>query len=91
MVTIKLHLDAKLCPMRTTVDLEDDVAAAIERIRKEGSIGLSEAVNRLVRAGLMASEGGSAPFVQRSEPMGLKVDVTNVAEALEALEGPSAR
>ncbi len=76
--------------MRTTIDLEDDVAAAIERLRKEGSIGLSEAVNRLVRAGLIATRSGSGPFEQRTQPMGLKIDVTNVAEALEALEGPSA-
>lgn len=78
-------------PVRTTIDLEDDVAAAIERLRKEGSIGLSEAVNRLVRAGLMATSSGAAPFEQRTRPIGLKLDVTNVAEALEALEGPPAR
>ncbi len=77
--------------MRTTVDFEDDVAAAIERIRKEASIGLSEAVNRLVRAGLMAVGNERPPFKQRSQDVGLKIDVTNVAEALEALEGPSAR
>ena len=76
--------------MRTTIDLENDVAAAIERLRKEGSIGLSEAVNRLVRAGLIAMRSASAPFEQRTQPMGLKIDVTNVAEALEALEGPYA-
>ena len=77
--------------MRTTVDLEDDVAAAIDRLRKEGSIGLSEAVNRLVRAGLMAVGTERHRFEQRTQDVGLKIDVTNVAEALEALEGPSTR
>ena len=77
--------------MRTTVDLDDDVAAAIARLRKEGSIGLSEAVNRLVRAGLMAGGAERPRFEQRAHDIGLKIDVTNVAEALEALEGPSAR
>lgn len=38
--------------MRTTVSLADDVAAAVQRLRKERSIGLSEAVNELIRAGL---------------------------------------
>ena len=37
--------------MRTTVTLDEDVAAAIERVRRERSIGLSEAVNTLVRPG----------------------------------------
>lgn len=54
-------------------------------------MGLSEAVNRLVRAGLMAVERQGPRFEQRAQDVGLKIDVTNVAEALEALEGPSAR
>ncbi len=77
--------------MRTTVVLEDDVAAAVERLRREGSIGLSEAVNRLVRAGLVAAGREPRRFEQVAQPVGLKVDVTNVADALEALEGPSTR
>ncbi len=54
-------------------------------------MGLSEAVNRLVRAGLVVTSRTSAPFEQRTHPLGLKLDVTNVAEALDALEGPSGR
>ena len=78
--------------MRTTVTLEPDVAAAVDHLRKERSIGLSEAVNELVRAGLAAGNRQPARrFVQRSEPIGLKIDVTNVAEAIELLEGPAAR
>lgn len=77
--------------MRTTVVLDDDIAAAIERIRREASIGLSEAVNRLVRAGLVAESRERQPFIQRTQSMGLRIDVGNVADALETLEGPSAR
>lgn len=39
--------------MRTTITL-DDVVAAIERLRREERIGVSEAANRLIRAGLVA-------------------------------------
>jgi metal-responsive CopG/Arc/MetJ family transcriptional regulator len=38
--------------MRVTVTFADDVAAELQRLRREHSISLSEAVNRLVRAGL---------------------------------------
>jgi DNA-binding transcriptional LysR family regulator len=38
--------------MRTTLSLDDDVAAAVQRLREERNLGLSEAVNELVRAGL---------------------------------------
>jgi hypothetical protein len=38
--------------MRTTVSLDDDVGAAVQRLRVERNIGLSEAVNELARAGL---------------------------------------
>jgi metal-responsive CopG/Arc/MetJ family transcriptional regulator len=76
--------------MRTTVTLDDDVAAAIERLRRDRSIGLSEAINELIRAGLTVKRPRK-PFHQQSANIGFMVDVTNVAEALELLEGPAAR
>jgi hypothetical protein len=76
--------------MRTTVVLADDVAAAVARLRRERDLGLSEAVNELIRAGLAAKPGGK-PFRQRARRMGARLDLTNVAEAVELLEGPSHR
>ena len=74
--------------MRTTVNLDDDVAAAVERLRRERSLGLSEAINELIRAGLTVKRPRK-PFRQQSEHIGFKVDITNVAEALEQLEVPA--
>lgn len=77
--------------MRTTVNLDDDVAAAVQRLRDERRLGLSEAVNELARAGLASTSPRRHRFKQRTADLGLRVDVTNVAEALERLEGPRAR
>ena len=76
--------------MRTTVTLADDVAAAVDRVRRERSVGVSEAVNDLIRQVLISERPEKEPFVQKTYPMGLKVDVTNIARALEEIEGPSA-
>jgi len=76
--------------MRTTVVLDDDVAGAVEQLRRERSAGLSEVINDLIRAGLMSGRPPKA-FQQRSEPIGIRIDVANVAEALDLLEGPTAR
>ena len=76
--------------MRTTVTLADDVAQAIERVRRERSIGVSQAVNELIRAGL-ARKPAREPFVQRTAPLGLRVDVTNTWDAIESLDGPDTR
>lgn len=76
--------------MRTTVTLADDVAAAVEKLRRERSIGLSEAVNDLVRAGLVENDAAHTPFRQRSHDLGHGIDYANVTEALETLEGPAA-
>lgn len=76
--------------MRTTVTLADDVAAAVEKLRRERSIGLSEAVNDLVRAGLIERAAVHTPFRQKAHDLGRGIDYSNVAEALETLEGPSA-
>jgi len=76
--------------MRTTIDLEPDVLAAVEELQRTRHLGRSEAVNELVRVGAMASRPPE-PFVQRTTSIGVRVDVSNVAEALEALEGPAHR
>ena len=75
--------------MRTTITLSDDVAAAVEKVRRERSIGLSEAVNDLVRAGLITQRTGS-PFRQTAHDLGPGIDFSNIADALETLEGPAA-
>jgi Arc/MetJ family transcription regulator len=74
--------------MRTTVNLDDDVAAAIGRLRQESGLGVSEAVNQLARAG-MRSRPKRARYRQRSARIGLTIDVSNIAEALEVLDGPA--
>jgi hypothetical protein len=76
--------------MRTTVSLDADVAAAVEQLRRERGIGLSDAVNELVRAGLRLPTQRST-FQQRTAKLGLRLDVSNVAEALDMLDGPAAR
>lgn len=76
--------------MRTTVDLDDDVQAAVDQLRRSKHLGLSQAVNELARGG-MSRRPSSRPFRQRSQPIGLTVDVTNVADALDLLDGPDVR
>jgi len=75
--------------VRTTVTLAGDVAAAVERLRRERSIGISEAVDELVRRGLVGSQP-PRPFVQTTHDLGRGTDATNVAEAIETLDGPTA-
>jgi hypothetical protein len=77
--------------VRTTLTLADDVAAAVERMRRERSIGISEAVNELVRAGLANQQKPSVPFRQKTYDLGVGIDVSNVAEAIETLDGPTSR
>ena len=76
--------------MRTTVTLADDVAAAVRRLRQERNLGLSEALNELARAG-MRRRPERRPFRQRSRAIGISIDVTDVADALEQLDGPTQR
>ncbi len=75
--------------MRTTITLADDVAASIEKLRRERDLGLSDAVNDLVRAGLAAKQPQRV-FRQETHDLGPGVDFSNVGEAIETLDGPSA-
>ncbi len=77
--------------MRTTVNLADDVAAGVEKLRRERGIGFSEALNDLVRAGFLPREP-RRPFRQKTYSMGpARIDCSNVAEAIDHLEGSLAR
>lgn len=71
--------------MRTTVEFDDDAAKAVDALRRERGLGVSEAVNTLIRQGLLPRPPVE-PFRQISYPLGLRIDVANVAEALELLE-----
>lgn len=74
--------------MRTTIRLDPDVLQAAEELRREQHIGLSEAVNHLARAGLPRTHK-QQPFRQRTRALDLRVDVSNIADALEQLDdGP---
>ncbi len=76
--------------MRTTITFDADVAEAIDQARREGHIGVSAAVNSLVRRGLVATRERE-PFVQRTSEGHPRMDLTNVSDVLDVLEGPAAR
>lgn len=72
--------------MRTTVVIDSDVAAEIERLRREG-MGISEALNLLARRGMARGASSDAgTYRHRTSRLGLKVDVTNIADVLDLLD-----
>ncbi len=79
--------------MRTTVNLDDDVAAAVKQIRRRRGLGLSEAVNELARAGMTSQHPATVRerIQLDTRALDLRVDVSNVAEALDIAERSPAR
>jgi hypothetical protein len=79
--------------MRTTLTLDDDVAAAIERRRRELNHTLKQEVNDLIRAGLAREEDRDAEPQRplfRVQPLDvgeLLIDIDDVSEALDIAEG----
>jgi hypothetical protein len=76
--------------MRTTIELDPDTAQAVQELRREHGRGVSEAVNELIRRGLLA-EPRADRFEPRTRSLGIRIDVSNVADALDLLEGADAR
>ena len=68
--------------MRTTIGLDNDTALAVQRLRRERGCGVSEAVNELIRRGLLA-EPRPHRFEPRTRSLGIRIDVSNVADALD--------
>lgn len=78
--------------MRTTLSLDDDVAALITRIRKARRSGLKQVVNEALRRGLQAMlvrDEPRAPYRTRTVDLGrcLVGSVDDVADALSLAEG----
>jgi hypothetical protein len=81
--------------MRTTLTLDPDVSAAIERLR-QGGYSLRDAVNEGLRIGLSVLErppGDAAPY--RTEPVSLGGalvgSLDDIAEVLAVSEGDAFR
>ncbi len=83
--------------MRTTLTLDPDVAAGLERLREARGLSLKAAVNEALRHGLGALETPSAeprsPYRIRPWSAGrlLVESVDDVAEALVVAEGEAFR
>ena len=77
--------------MRTTLTLDDDVAAALERLRKKNDASLKDVVNDVLRRGLREvnqPQKRRKPFRTTSVDLGgFKVNIDNIGEALAIAEG----
>ena len=76
--------------MRTTIEFEADTAKVVEAVRSERGRGVSDAVNELIRRAALASRV-VVPFVPKTHDLSLTIDVSNISDALDFLEGPDAR
>lgn len=74
--------------MRTTVTLDEDVARVVEQVRRERGVGISAALNEVVRRGAAHKQDGRTAFVQSVGSLGEQlIPIDDVAGALELAEG----
>lgn len=74
--------------MRTTVTLDDDVAAAVQRVARERGMSFKAALNMALRAGLAAGAPASRDYVAPARPLGLRpgVDLDKALRLAGSLE-----
>jgi hypothetical protein len=68
--------------MRTTLTLDDDVAAMLHQVDKERGISFKEAVNTALRAGLIGAVPAPRRFRVQPSHMGVRPGV-NLDKALQ--------
>jgi hypothetical protein len=78
--------------MRTTLTLDDDVAALLQRVQAKRKAGLKEVVNAALRTGLIAMSAppeNRIPFRTKTLVNGPRSlpNIDNIAEVLAVLEG----
>jgi hypothetical protein len=78
--------------VRTTLTLDDDVAALLKKeVRKSGE-PFKQVVNRYLRSGLTAAkQTARRPFKVKPINLGLPRDFDKIEELIEYLEGPEHR
>jgi ribbon-helix-helix CopG family protein len=81
--------------MRTTLTIDTDVAASLERLRKTRNASLKDLINEALRRGIKdmtARPKPREPFRTRAVDVGeVLVPVDNISEALAVAEGESFR
>jgi hypothetical protein len=83
--------------MRTTLSLDDDVAAELRRRQKESGRSWKEVVNDSLRAGMSVIEAGGrrSQRTRRTKSVRLGTprvsDIANVHEVLSVVEGDGRR
>ncbi len=78
--------------MRTTLTIDDDLAAILERLRRDRNANLKDIVNEALRRGLHNMEAVSKPrkpFRTKSVDAGAPLirNIDNVAEVIAIIEG----
>ncbi|HEX7159591.1 MAG TPA: hypothetical protein VF214_11290 [Edaphobacter sp.] len=78
--------------VRTTLTIDDDVAALLEKEMRRTGQPLKQTVNQLLRSGLQqaAAPVKPKPFKVRARKIGLPSEWTSgsISELIEMLEGP---
>lgn len=82
--------------MRTTLTLDDDIAAKLRSLTRRSDRSLREVVNDLLRRGLasLPPEAPREPFRVEARDLGARrpgVDLDNIAALIEEIEGPLAK
>jgi hypothetical protein len=81
--------------VRTTLTLDDDVAAELKAASRRTGRPFKDVVNDALRLGLACPTDAAshAPFVVKARDLGLQPGLTidRVAELVERLEGPGRR
>ena len=71
--------------VRTTISLDPDIAAEVDRMHRQEGLGRSEAINTLARRGMAAAKA-QAPYEFNPRPLRALIDLTNIAEVLDMTE-----
>lgn len=74
--------------MRTTITLDDDVAAELEALRRAGNRTFKDVVNETLRAGLRPAPTEAGRPVRYTQPrdLGASPDISDVSAALAMLD-----